>query len=186
MAHHPEGETQMKQFSSPVWKISAALVAVVMVLALAGMAQAQNRGTRPEGDRPDREEMIDHMVSRLGLDDEQQEQMKQIHLQHRDDSEALKEQMETARERVDELVDAEQFDEAAIRAAADEYGALQTESFVSRAEMQQEVREILTPEQYEELTQMRDRHHGMSKRHSGGDKGGRSHHSGHKQAPEDG
>ena len=176
----------MKRFSTPIWKISAALFAVVIVLALAGLAQAQDRGTRPEGDRPDREEMVNRMISRLGLTDDQQEQMKQIHLQHREETEALHEQMETARERLDELVDAEQFDETAIRAAGDEYGALQTESFVSRAEMQQEIREILSPEQYEQLTQMRDRHHGMSKRHSSGNKGGRSHHGGHKQAAEDG
>ena len=176
----------MKRLSSPMRKFSVLLIAVVMVLALTGLAQAQKHGARDRGERPDQEEMINRMISHLDLTDDQQEQMKQIHLQQREEIENLREQMKTAKERVDGLVDAEQFDEAAIREAAEEYSEFQTEFFVSRAEMQQEIRQILSPEQYEQLTEMRDRHKGKMMHHSGDQKGGRSYHSRHKQAPEDG
>lgn len=175
----------MKRLSSPMRKFSVLLIAVVMVLALTGLAQAQKHGTRSRGERPDQEEMINRMIAHLDLTDEQQEQMKQLHLQQREETQDLREQMETARELVNGLVDAEQFDESAIRDAAAEYSELQTELFVSRAEMQQEIREILSPEQYEQLTEMRDRHKGMMMHHSGDQMGGRSLHSRHKQAPED-
>lgn len=177
----------MNRSSTPMRKLSVLLIAVVMVLALTGLAQAQKRGHRSGGEGPNQEEMIHRMISHLDLTDEQQEQMKQIHLEHREETETLREQMETAQERLNDLVDAEQFDEAAIREAAGEFSEVQTELFVSRAEMQQEIREILTPEQFEKLSEMRNRHHGMMMRHSGQQKGGRSHHGGKNQpAPEDG
>lgn len=177
----------MKRTSSPIRKLSVLLVAVVMLVALAGLAQAQKPGSRPGRERPSQEEMINRMISRLDLTDEQQKQMKQIHLEHAEQTESLREQMETAQGRMNDLVDADEFDEAAIREAAGELAEVQTELFVTRAEMQQEIRGILTPEQYEQLKEMRNRHQSMMMRHSGPQKGGRSHHGGRNQpAPEDG
>jgi len=175
----------MKRSSTHLYKLGALLVAIVLVTALTGLAQAQQRGPRPGGERPDRDEMMNKMISRLDLNDEQQEQMKQIHEQHREETEGLLASMKTAHERLNELMDADTFDEAAIREAAGEVSKIQTELFVSRAKVQQEIRQILTPEQYEQLKQMRERHHGMMG-HPGDFDGDRPHHGWTKPAPEDG
>jgi len=176
----------MKRFTPPTRKFVVLLAAVVLVLSLAGLAEAQKHGNRSGGERPDREEMVTRMAAHLGLTDEQQEQLKQIHLAHLEETEALREQVKAAETRLDEIVDADTFDEGAIRAAAAEFAEAQTELYVSRAEMQQEIREILSPEQYEQLQEMHSRH-GMKMRHSSGHRGGHSHHGdGQQPASEDG
>ena len=61
----------MNRTSSPIRKLSVLLIAVVMLVALAGLAQVQKRGYRAGGEGPSREEMINRMISHLDLNDEQ-------------------------------------------------------------------------------------------------------------------
>jgi protein CpxP len=130
--------------------------------------------------------MIQRIVDRLDLTDDQRAQMKQIHIEPREETETLREQMSAAHDRLAALIDAEQFDETAIREAAAQFAEYQTELFVSRAAVQQELREILTPEQFEQMKEMREKHHGAMMRHGGGHKGGRPHHGRNQPAPEEG
>ena len=73
--------------------------------------------------------------------------MTELHERHRQAMELRHEEMKASYEALESAIDAELFDETAIREASAEYGRLQTEFFVARAEMQQQARKILTPEQ---------------------------------------
>jgi len=150
----------------PIRRLSLLLIPLSIVV-LVGVVQAQHFGHRAGGPGP--EAMKEMIFEKLNLDDTQREQMTQLHDRHRQAMEVRHEEMKAAHEMLESAIDAEVFDEAAIREAADGFGRLQTEMFVARAEMQQEARRILTPEQFEQLQQVHERHRGkMMGHHPGG------------------
>jgi Spy/CpxP family protein refolding chaperone len=120
--------------------------------------------------------MVERMVEQLDLTEEQGEQLRQLFADQRDATEEIRQQIEAAHDRVQQQVDAEQLDEAAIREAAAELSTAQTEMFLSRAQTNQQLRQILTAEQYEDLIRMRERHHKRMQRHPGRFHDGQGHH----------
>ena len=146
--------------------ILAVLLIPICLVAVATLAQGPYH-SRHSGAAGMSEERMGRVFDRLGLDEQQREQMTQIHEQHRQVTEPMREQVEAAQQTLAELVHAPEMDEAAIRDAVASMAETQADLFVAQAEMFQEVRQILTPEQLEQLEQIRGRHHGMMPRHHG-------------------
>ncbi len=130
-------------------------LAIAMLLGLAPAASlAQYRGGPPEP--PDPERTLDRMAERLDLDDQQREDLSAIFTAHRREMRSTHEAIRAAREALNTQIEAEDFDERAIRKAASVLTALDADRAVGRAKLFQEIRGILTPEQYQEFQQMRE------------------------------
>jgi Spy/CpxP family protein refolding chaperone len=147
----------MRRIPTPIRNLGLLLIPACLV-AVVGFAWAQHPGHGKGGYGS--EEMAERVFDRLELDATQRDQMTRLHERHRQAMELHHDALQASHEVLESLIDSEEFDESAIREASAEFGRLQTEMFVARAEMQQEARKILTPEQFEELKQIRDRHHG--------------------------
>jgi len=66
----------------------------------------------------------------LGLTDAQREQVKAVMESHRDDQKAIGDRMQKARKALHDAIAADTFDEAAIRSAAAEVGAVEADAAV--------------------------------------------------------
>jgi Spy/CpxP family protein refolding chaperone len=105
--------------------------------------------------------MLEHMAYRLDLTDEQLDQIREMAEETRAANEGNREELRNAHDVLADLLHAESFDEAAIRVAAEDLAAAQTEMILSHAWLIRDVRGVLTPEQLEEFEQMRAQHQGM-------------------------
>ncbi|MPZ21836.1 MAG: periplasmic heavy metal sensor, partial [Luteitalea sp.] len=85
----------------------------------------------------------------LDLSDEQREQIRAIHEQHRDERQALSETLWPAREALTTAAMAVPVDEAEIQARAADLAAAKMEAAVLQARIQAEVFQVLTPDQQE-------------------------------------
>jgi protein CpxP len=120
----------------------------------------------------DAEFMLQHMATELELTDQQLDQAHQIFNQHKGENEAARESMRAAHDALADLMHAEVFDETAIRAAAEDVAAAQTEMIISHAMVMRDLRDLLTPEQLDRFQEMRQMHRGA--------KAGKGHGHGHR------
>lgn len=88
-----------------------------------------------------------HMAQKLGLSDEQTQQVQTIFANHKAEMSASMAQMKTARTALFDAVHADNFDESAVRAAAANVATVEADLAVSHAKIASEVRNILTPDQ---------------------------------------
>lgn len=102
---------------------------------------------------------LGHAMDRLDLSREQRDQVRAILDRHRDEHRALREQMRDQREERLERDLFVPFDEAAVRARAEERARLMVEAEVARARVASEVLAVLTPEQRAELGKLREERH---------------------------
>ena len=131
-------------------------LALALLLGLApALCLAQGRGGPPPGP-PDPERMLDRMTEQLDLSDQQKQDLDAVLAAHRKAMRSTREAMGAARETLDSRVHAETFDEAAIRKAAAVMAVLEADQAVGRAKLFQEIRGILTPEQFQKLEQTRE------------------------------
>jgi Spy/CpxP family protein refolding chaperone len=91
----------------------------------------------------------------LDLSDTQQEQIKAVMESHRDEQKAIGDRMRTAREALRDAIEADTFDEAAIRAAAARIGAVEADAAVLQGKIRAEIVALLTPEQAKKAKQLR-------------------------------
>jgi Spy/CpxP family protein refolding chaperone len=91
----------------------------------------------------------------LELTDTQREQVKAVLESHRDDQKAIGDRMRTAREALQDAIAADTLDEAAIRAAAAQVGAVEADAAVLQAKVRAEVVALLTPEQVKKAKELR-------------------------------
>jgi protein CpxP len=164
--------------------LSISLAAVFMVAASA--ASAQPRGPRggegrfggPPG--MGRALLEGPLAERLELTDEQREMIRGIVEAERQAIRPWHEDLLSIDKAVDEAVQAEPFDEEAVRAAARQAADIRVELAVARARVANEVRQVLTPDQREllgELRAERREHHGVfGGSHHRGTRGGFRHH----------
>lgn len=131
--------------------VAAAAVTAVLLVA-ATLAVAQPAGHRHGPGEPG--EFLDHLTRRLDLTDDQRATLAGLFASHREVRMTEREQLQAARDTLDEQVHADVFDEGAIRAAAAELAALGAERAVARARLLQEVRGVLTPDQMEQFQEM--------------------------------
>lgn len=136
---------------------STASLAVLLVTLLAAMPAAAGHGHFPGGMGGSPERM-ERMATELGLSEQQRADFERIMGAMREQSKPLIEQMRGSHKAMKALIEADAFDEAAVRAQAQSSTAVMTELAVIHARNRFDLRQILTPEQREKM-QTHHRHH---------------------------
>lgn len=103
-----------------------------------------------------------HMLKGLELSDSQQQQIQTLVQQQRDNTKPRKER-KAEMAKMQALVQAEQFDEAAVRALLQQIQQQRLENKLAMLKLQHDIRQLLTAEQREELDKQRERR--REKRH---------------------
>lgn len=109
-------------------------------------------------------ELFGPMGRELNLTDAQKAQVKQLEDSFRDSTKSLSEKMRSLHEAEMSSLMSGAFDEAAVRAAAQERAAVQVELDVAHAKLMSQIMGVLTPEQKAKLAQM---HKQMGQHHPG-------------------
>lgn len=150
------------------WKKSGAIAAIAgaVLLSTAAIVFSQNPPQRPDGPPGPRRHPFGQgphgpgerggfgPLAGLNLSDAQQEQIKQIHESFAEQTKALRDQMRTLHESQTNPMSGN-FDEAAVRAAAEARAKVQVELEVAHAKLMSQVANVLTAEQ---RAQMAERH----------------------------
>jgi Spy/CpxP family protein refolding chaperone len=147
--------------------LAAALVAVI---ALPLISASPRRGAQREGRDSRTERSMERLSMRLDLDEAQKESVTQLMETHHQSMMESDKAMGEARRTLKELTQADAFDENTIRTAALQVGELEADRAVGRGKMLQQLRGVLSDEQYQEFIQM-DKHRGRRMgRHRSGDR----------------
>ncbi|MGH9255815.1 MAG: Spy/CpxP family protein refolding chaperone [Vicinamibacterales bacterium] len=94
-------------------------------------------------------------IRELGLTDAQQQQVRQLTEQFREQGRLLIEQVRKAEEARRDAIEAVPVDEGRIRAAMQQLGEAQTEWAIHQARLRSEIYELLTPEQQQVAQKLR-------------------------------
>jgi Spy/CpxP family protein refolding chaperone len=135
------------------WIALTAIALTVPLLTLAAPGERGPRGFGP-GDPGAR---LERLAERLGLSEEQREQVGQTLAGQREAAVPLMEQKREAGAALREAIRTDTFDEPAIREAATKVAEIDVELAVLRAQSRQQLREILDAEQLAQLDAMRER-----------------------------
>jgi protein CpxP len=87
------------------------------------------------------------ILQRLNLSDVQKDRVKSIADGHRDEMKSVHDRARTAHEALDAAINADLFDEAAIRTRSTEVAAVDADMAVLQARVRSEMFQVLTPEQ---------------------------------------
>lgn len=104
-------------------------------------------------------------LKKLDLTPEQQTQVEAIKELSKSDKKALRKNVKNAKKELRDTVKADTFNEQAIRDASKTLSASMEEMAVFRGKRFSEIRAILTPEQIEQLAEMRAQHKGKKEGH---------------------
>ena len=127
----------------------AALVASVVVGGVVVSAQ------RPGFGPGQRRAQAGLALRALDLTEAQREQVRQLTVQHREQTRTLLDRLQTTQEARRKAVEAIPFSESQIRAAAQALAEVEAELAVQQARLQADVYALLTPEQQTRLQTMR-------------------------------
>lgn len=132
----------------------------VAVLLTAGVVWAQPRGGGhfgpPGGGPPGLSLLAGPIADRLELSDEQRDTIRGIVEVQRQTTEPWHEDMKRLGAELEKAIEADPFDEEAVRALARQVADVRVELAVARARTANEVRAVLTPDQRETLGEMRE------------------------------
>lgn len=103
----------------------------------------------PPHKRVDNDKQFNRMAEELKLNNSQREQIKGILKAEKDQSEPVQKKLMDNRKLLQQAIEAENFDEAAIKELAATQAGLQTELMVSRARLHNRINAVLTAEQRE-------------------------------------
>ena len=142
------------------WKTTTLLTAaVLLVTAGAVWAQPPNVGGRmgPHGamSAPGWGLLQGPLGDRLDLSDEQRDAIQGILESHREVAQPWHDDLRGLGEELETTIEAEPFDEEAVRALVQRMADIRVELAVSRARTGQDIREILTPDQRETLGELK-------------------------------
>jgi Spy/CpxP family protein refolding chaperone len=137
---------------STIGGIAVALLANLLVVTV-GVAEPFGRHHRGEGG-PGR--MLDYHAERLDLDDETRDAIDQIVEESRAGGEDLRAELRAAHAQLRELLAEPSPDEGAVMRQAEVIGEIETAERKHRLAAMLRIRELLTPEQREELVQIRE------------------------------
>jgi protein CpxP len=129
--------------------ITLTSLTAVAVLGLAVLARAG-------GEAQAGKESIRARLAELGITPEQRTQLREACQRQWPTAQPLLTQVVAQRRALRDLVRAEKFDEAAIRAQAAKVAAVEADLAVVRAKLVADVRPILTPAQIEKVHELRD------------------------------
>jgi Spy/CpxP family protein refolding chaperone len=148
-------------------------ICALALMAAAVPALAQGRGDRhrrgPGGMDGHR---LEHLAQRLELSDAQREELKEAFASRLEVGAEARRAIFEARRALEAQIHADAFDEQAIRDAARELAALEADAAVERARRAEQMRQILTPEQFAELEEMREDRKQSGRRGPRGRRGG--------------
>lgn len=116
-----------------------------------GHGKGHGKGHGPDGPGAGLHRMLAH----LDLTDDQKEQIHGMFEQHREATEATREQLREAHRQIMDLTHADTLDETAIRQAIADAAVLRADMAVDGARMFQQMRTVLTEEQLQKLGEMR-------------------------------
>lgn len=142
-------------------------VSAVALVAIVGSAMvfAQGPGPRGPGGRVGFDFGNGLPLRQLSLTEAQRTQVQQLVQKHREGSRALMESMGKAREAQRQAMDAIPINESAIRSAAAAVAEVEADLAVQRAQLQNEIFNLLTPDQQQQLQKIRaDREARMKER----------------------
>jgi len=116
----------------------AAVLAPALLFAAVAANQAQTRHMAG---------FSQHLAQKLGLSDDQTQQVQGVFANHQAELSAAMGRMKTARTALFDAIHADTFDENAVRAASAKVAQAEADLAVSRARITSEVRNVLTPDQ---------------------------------------
>ena len=129
-----------------------------------GMGQGMGSGMRQPrpmagmmGNPRARGRLVQRRMAQLNLTQAQKDQMKALREQQQNDTQAVRERMKTARQKLQETMEADIPDEAAVKIAAGALATVQAEQFALRARAKAQTTKLLTPEQQKQMKDFRDR-----------------------------
>ncbi len=131
----------------------AASLAVSAALLIPALAQHPHPG---QGGPRELHDGVRHMLHRLGLTEDQRDEIRRLVDQHREQTRPQLQQVSERRLDLFDRIHAPELDEAAIRDGAIAVATAGAEVAVARAVLLQQVRQLLTPEQLEDAQEMLD------------------------------
>jgi protein CpxP len=147
----------MRKTTRTRW-LGQALAPVVVLVALGTLVVADTAGAQPPGgpggragrmgryNGPSQGRQLMHLRA-LDLSEAQREQIRSIHEQNRESTQAAGERLQVARRALQDAVTADPMNEGAIRVVASELGVAEGDAAVQRASVHAQVWQTLTPEQ---------------------------------------
>lgn len=147
---------------------------VIATLTLCvGLAQAEPFQCGP-GEGPQHSgKHFKRMIKNLGLNADQQAQVKEIFKKRHEEIRPTLDKLAAERKAEQALIQADTFDEAAIRAQAAKVAPLHADMAVHRAQVAQDLRKVLTPEQYTKFKTLQEKHGKGMGQHRGPGRPGR-------------
>ena len=150
--------------AAKVFATAVAVVATISFSSIQASAFMGDEGMPPSGRH------FKKMTTELGLSIQQQQEIKGVIAKNRPTAEPLIKQRQSEQRTLRTLIQADTFDEAAIRAQVVKMGTLQADMAVQHAKLAQEIRAILTPEQiqkFKEIQAKRDSQMDKKRMHDG-------------------
>ena len=95
------------------------------------------------------------MVEKLGLTDEQVDQLRDLDFTHREKQQALKAQLDSLRLQMDKAFTDDKVDKAAVRQTAEKMADVKGSMFIEKIDSRLALEEILTDDQVDNLKQYR-------------------------------
>jgi protein CpxP len=138
-----------------VFTLALAALLAVPATALAGPGGRGGGHRGPHGDMNPGMRMR-MLAERLDLSEEQRAQVRAMSEQHREATLDMRAQLRDARRALREAINAEDSDETTIRSAAAAVAAVEADLAVARAQHRKAFEALLTPEQLEQLKQMKN------------------------------
>jgi protein CpxP len=144
--------------------------AVFLALAIAGAALAQGMHHGMEHGF-DFDRMLSHYADALDLSSAQQDQIKQIWAKEKPTLEPLVQQVHQFHGQMEQLTDNGNFDEAKVRALANQQSQTMVELAVQHARIKSEMLQVLTPDQRTKFAQLQAKHAQHWQQHMQGKEG---------------
>ena len=128
--------------------IVAAVVAAVSFAPLTSSAFMGEDGSLPVGHH------FHKLATELGMSGQQKQDVKEIFVKVRPQTEPLMKQLKTERRALRTVIQADAIDDSAIRAQSARVAAVEADLAVQKAHVAQQVRAILTPEQVQKFKEL--------------------------------
>lgn len=133
-------------------KVKLATIAIALSIVVAApVAFAGGPGGHGKGFRGHRGPMGGMFFRDLNLTDAQKAQIQQIHESHRQAMEPVGQEIRTKRQELHQLTEGATLDETLIRQKLTEIAGLEAKVMVQRHQIEQEMLNVLTPEQRTQL-----------------------------------
>jgi len=130
------------------------------VLMLSSPLYAEPGDGKMHDDEKGWEEKVNKMYEKLGLSEEQRNQLKAQKESHRDEMKGTREQLQTKHQEFQAEIQKADFDAGKLKAINNDIKSLHNKIADYRLESILKVREILTPEQFAKFMQMKEEHKG--------------------------